>query len=92
MPSETLSTLSPAPTGIVGRMEKWLNRQITAMSEARARAARASTPNSRFVAMRQLNLKCCNDVLRYAILQLEDVVEIALETVGPNVAAIHAVD
>src|SRR5258708_21635409 len=56
------------------------------------RAARALAPNPGLFAKRQANLKRGHDVLRYPILKLEHVVEVALETVGPHMAAVQSVD
>src|SRR6516165_11579425 len=56
------------------------------------RAARALVVHPCFFAKRQPNLKRGHDVLRYPILKLEHVVEVALETVGPHMAAVQAVD
>src|SRR5256714_12261768 len=56
------------------------------------RAARAFAPHPHFFAKRQPDLERGDDVLRYPILKLEHVVEVALETVGPHMAAVQAVD
>ena len=56
------------------------------------RTAGAFAPHPRLFAKRQLYLKRGYDVLRYPILKLEHVVEVALETVGPHMAAVQAVD
>src|SRR6266436_2154704 len=56
------------------------------------RATRAFAPHSRLFAKRQPNFERGHDVLRYSILKLEHVVEVALETVGPHMAAVQAVD
>src|SRR5215471_11725400 len=56
------------------------------------RAARAFAPHSRLFAKRQPNLERGDDVLRNPVLKLEHVVEVALETVGPHMAAVQAVD
>src|SRR6516165_2285676 len=56
------------------------------------RAARALAPHPHLLAKRQSNLERGDDVLRYPILKREHVVEVAFETVGPDMAAIQAVD
>src|SRR6516225_920442 len=56
------------------------------------RAARAFAPHSHIFAKRQPNFKRGDDVLRYSILKLEYVVEVALKSVGPDMAAVQAVD
>src|SRR5215467_11825323 len=56
------------------------------------RAARAFAPQAHVFAERQPNLKRGYDVLCYPILKLEHVVEVALETVGPHMAAVQTVD
>src|SRR6516225_3957699 len=56
------------------------------------RAARAFAPHSRLFAKRQPNLERGDDVLRNPVLKLKHVVEVALETVGPHMAAVQAVD
>src|SRR6516225_11447573 len=56
------------------------------------RAARAFAPHSRLFAKRQPNLERGDDVLRNPVLKREHVVEVALETVGPHMAAVQAVD
>src|SRR5215475_14019248 len=56
------------------------------------RATGSLAPQPHIFAKRQLNLKRGHDVLRYPILKLEHVVEVALETVGPHVAAVQTVD
>src|SRR5207253_3730476 len=43
-------------------------------------------------AKRQPDLERGDDVLGYAVLKLEHVVKVALETVGPDMAAVQAVD
>src|SRR5215831_5615727 len=55
-------------------------------------AARAFAPQPHIFAKRQLDLERGHDVLRYPILKLEHVVEVALETVGPDVAPVQAID
>src|SRR5215813_3901483 len=56
------------------------------------RATRTFAAHPCLFAKRQANLKRGHDVLRYPILKLEHVVEVALETVGPHMAAVQAVD
>src|SRR6516165_2914202 len=56
------------------------------------RAARAFAPHSRLFAKRQPNLERGDDVLRNPVLKREHVVEVTLETVGPDMAAVQAVD
>src|SRR5262245_31805581 len=56
------------------------------------RAARTFAPDPRLFAKRQPNLERGHDVLRYSILKREHVVEVAFETVGPDMAAAQAVD
>src|SRR5262249_23788049 len=56
------------------------------------RAARTFAPDPRIFAKRQPNLERGDDVLRYPVLKLEHVVEVALETVCPHMAAVQAVD
>ena len=55
-------------------------------------AARASSPHPRLFTNCQPDLERSDDVLRYPILKLEYVVEVALETVGPDMAAVQAID
>src|SRR6516164_4364421 len=55
-------------------------------------AARAFAPYPHLFAKRQPDLKRGDDVLRYPVLKLEHVVEVALETVRPDVAPVQAVD
>src|SRR6516165_10635752 len=56
------------------------------------RAARTRAPYPRLFAKRQPNLERGYDVLRNPVLKREHVVEVALETVGPDMAAVQAVD
>src|SRR5262252_6955498 len=56
------------------------------------RTARTCAPYPRLFSIRQPNLERGDDVLRYPVLKREHVVEVALETVGPHMAAVQAVD
>src|SRR6266852_5654991 len=56
------------------------------------RAAGSFAPHTRLFAKRQANFERGDDVLRYLVLKFEHVVEVALETVGPHMAAVQAVD
>src|SRR5258705_13893647 len=56
------------------------------------RAARAFAPHPHFFAKRQPDLERGDDVLRYPVLKLEHIVEVALETVCPDMAAVQGVD
>src|SRR6516225_320221 len=55
------------------------------------RAAGAFAPHSHIFAKRQPNLERADDVLRYPILKLEYVVEVALKSVSPDMAAVQAI-
>src|SRR5262252_6014047 len=56
------------------------------------RTARTCAPHSRLFAKRQPDLERGDDILRNPVLKREHVVEVALETVGPHMAAVQAVD
>src|SRR5499427_822225 len=56
------------------------------------RTARTCAPYPRLFSIRQPNLERGDDVLRDPVLKREHVVEVALETVGPDMTAVQAVD
>src|SRR5438445_567575 len=56
------------------------------------RAAGPFAPHTRLFSKRQANFERGDDVLRYLVLKLKHVVEVALEAVGPYMTAVEAVD
>src|SRR5215831_21263460 len=56
------------------------------------RTARAFSPNPRLLATGQADLWCSDNLLRDPVLQLENVVEVAVKPIRPHVAAVQAVD
>src|SRR5215468_10055772 len=56
------------------------------------RAARAFAPHPRVFAKRQSNFERSDDVLRYSVLKREHVVEVTLKSIGPDMAAVQAID
>src|SRR5882757_5498584 len=56
------------------------------------RTARALSPNPRLLAVGQADFQCRDNLLRYPVLQLEHVVQVAIKPIRPHMAAVQAVD